>query len=62
MRVIVVGAGIAGLGAAWRLRELGNEVVLLEKDAEPGGRCRSAPWHGLWPSLAHSPSSAARPT
>ena len=49
MRVIVVGAGIAGLGAAYRLRELGHEVVLLEKDAEPGGRCRSVPWHGLWP-------------
>ena len=49
LRVIVVGAGIAGLGAAFRLRELGHQVVLLEKDAEPGGRCRSVPWHGLWP-------------
>ena len=49
MRVIVVGAGIAGLGAAYRLRELGHEVVLLERDSEPGGRCRSVHWHGLWP-------------
>ena len=49
MRVIVVGAGIAGLGAAYRLRELGHDVVLLERDAEPGGRCRSVHWHGLWP-------------
>jgi oxygen-dependent protoporphyrinogen oxidase len=48
MRVIVVGGGIAGLGAAWRLRELGHEVVLLERHAEPGGRCRSVPWHGQW--------------
>ena len=48
MRVIVVGAGIAGLGAAWRLREQGHEVVLLEKDYEPGGRCRSVQWHGIW--------------
>mgnify|MGYP000550622320 CR=1 FL=1 len=48
MRVIVVGAGIAGLGAAFRLRELGHEVVLLEKDGEPGGRCRSVLWHGIW--------------
>src|SRR5574337_124692 len=48
MRVIVVGAGIAGLGAAYRLREQGHQVVLLEKEAEPGGRCRSVPWHGLW--------------
>ena len=48
MRVIVVGAGIAGLGAAYRLRELGHEVMVLEKDDEPGGRCRSLQWHGLW--------------
>lgn len=48
MRVIVVGGGIAGLAAAFRLREEGHEVVLLEKDDEPGGRCRSVPWHGVW--------------
>ena len=48
MRVIVVGGGIAGLGAAFRLREAGHEVVLLEKDAEPGGRCRSVLWNGVW--------------
>ncbi|MFO1331940.1 MAG: sulfoacetaldehyde acetyltransferase [Rubrivivax sp.] len=46
--MIVVGAGIAGLGAAYRLREEGHEVVLLEKAAEPGGRCRSVQWQGLW--------------
>ena len=48
MRVIVIGGGIAGLGAAWRLRELGHEVVILEQDAEPGGRCRSVLWNGQW--------------
>lgn len=48
MRVIIVGGGIAGLGAAWRLRELGHEVVLLEQEAEPGGRCRSVHWQGRW--------------
>lgn len=48
MRVIVVGGGIAGLGAAFRLREEGHEVVLLEKDTEPGGRCRSVKWNGVW--------------
>lgn len=47
-RVIVVGGGIAGLGAALRLREAGHEVVLLEKDGEAGGRCRSVQWHGIW--------------
>ncbi|WP_322516557.1 FAD-dependent oxidoreductase [Rhodopseudomonas palustris] len=48
MRIIVVGGGIAGLGAAHRLREDGHEVVLLEQDTEPGGRCRSVEWHGVW--------------
>ena len=48
MRVIVVGGGIAGLGAAFRLREAGHAVVLLEKDTEPGGRCRSVLWNGVW--------------
>lgn len=48
MRVIVVGGGIAGLGAAFRLREAGHAVVLLEKDTEVGGRCRSVLWNGVW--------------
>ncbi len=34
----IVGAGPTGLGAAWRLRELGQESFLvLEKNAYPGG-------------------------
>ncbi len=48
MRVIVVGAGIAGLGAAFRLREAGHRVALLESEREPGGRCRSVHWRGQW--------------
>jgi oxygen-dependent protoporphyrinogen oxidase len=48
MRAIVIGGGIAGLGAAFRLRDAGHEVVLLERETEPGGRCRSLEWHGLW--------------
>lgn len=48
MHVIVVGGGIAGLGAAWRLREQGHAVTLFERDTEPGGRCRSVAWNGLW--------------
>ncbi len=37
-RVLVVGAGIAGLAAAFRLRQAGCEVTVLEKDDHVGGR------------------------
>jgi phytoene dehydrogenase-like protein len=50
-RVVVIGAGIAGLAAAWRLRQLGHEVVLLEAELAVGGRCRAQLWHGRWLAL-----------
>jgi phytoene desaturase len=37
-RVVVVGAGLAGLSAALRLRGAGREVTVVERAAEPGGR------------------------
>lgn len=37
-RVIVVGAGLAGLAAARRLREAGRRVIVLERTDHPGGR------------------------
>lgn len=37
-RVVVVGAGLAGLAAALHLRGAGREVVVLEREAVPGGR------------------------
>ena len=37
-RVVVVGAGLAGLSAALRLAGRGREVVLLEREDVPGGR------------------------
>ncbi|MCG8418339.1 MAG: FAD-dependent oxidoreductase [Proteobacteria bacterium] len=41
--VVIVGAGIAGLAAAWRLFRAGLEdFVILELDATPGGTSRSA--------------------
>jgi oxygen-dependent protoporphyrinogen oxidase len=40
-RVVVVGAGIAGLACAWRLGALGHEVEVFEREATPGGRMRS---------------------
>src|SRR5271170_2499817 len=36
--VIVVGAGIAGLAAAYRLHKAGLRVTVLEKDDRVGGR------------------------
>jgi phytoene dehydrogenase-like protein len=40
-RVVVVGAGLAGLSCARRLREAGSEVLVLEATAEVGGRVRT---------------------
>lgn len=39
--VLVVGAGLAGLSLAARLREAGREVLLLDRGRRPGGRCAS---------------------
>ncbi len=37
-RVLILGAGCTGLGAAWRLHELGHtDFLVLEKEALPGG-------------------------
>jgi phytoene dehydrogenase-like protein len=38
MRAVVVGAGFAGLRAAWRLAQRGCEVVVLEARDRVGGR------------------------
>ncbi len=37
-RVVVVGAGLAGLSTAMRLAGAGREVVVLEREDRPGGR------------------------
>ena len=37
-KVLIVGAGIAGLSAAVRLQYLGYEVEIYEKDGQPGGK------------------------
>ena len=38
MRVVVVGAGLGGLGVALRLQGAGHEVTVVEGRARPGGR------------------------
>jgi phytoene desaturase len=38
VRVVVIGAGLGGLSAAAHLVGAGHEVVVVEREAEPGGR------------------------
>ncbi|GAB4312986.1 MAG: hypothetical protein Kow0019_12180 [Methanobacteriaceae archaeon] len=38
MKIIVVGAGFGGLSAGALLAKDGHEVILLEKNEQPGGR------------------------
>ncbi len=46
-QVAVVGAGIAGLGTAWRLAQRGFQVSLFEREQQPGGRARPATREGF---------------
>jgi len=39
--VIVIGAGISGLTAAYALRQAGHDVVVFDQGSVPGGRMRS---------------------
>lgn len=39
--VLIIGSGLAGLAAGKTLLELGAEVLILERDARPGGLCRT---------------------
>ncbi len=36
-KILVIGAGVAGLSAAVRLQKLGYAVTLYEKESQPGG-------------------------
>src|SRR5947199_9932573 len=37
-RVVILGAGLAGLAAGWELRGMGHDVTILEAQLHPGGR------------------------
>ncbi len=50
-KVVVVGGGITGLTAAWRLREAGREVTLLEADTQTGGVIRTEEIDGFLAEL-----------
>ena len=41
MHIVVLGAGPAGMAAAWRLSQLGCRVTLLEKDSAVGGMAKT---------------------
>jgi monoamine oxidase len=37
-RIVILGAGLAGLAAGWELKRAGHEVIILEAQLHPGGR------------------------
>lgn len=39
--VLIIGGGVAGLIAGIKLQEAGKKVILLEKESEVGGQCRT---------------------
>ena len=56
MTVVCIGAGVSGLGFAnwWRAEKPGAPVVVLEREAEPGGYCRTVEQAGfVWDYSGH---------
>jgi len=45
-RAIVIGAGIAGIAAALRIRKLGHEVTVFETSDKPGGKIKNLAING----------------
>ena len=59
MRVIVLGAGVSGLAAAWLLRQQGHEVVVVSADRVEAttSHLAAAVW---FPTAAGPPDKVAR--
>ncbi len=56
MTTVVIGAGVSGLGFAnwWRQKRPDDEVVVLEREAEAGGYCRTVVRDGfVWDYSGH---------
>ncbi|MFT4298619.1 MAG: protoporphyrinogen oxidase [Aeromicrobium sp.] len=61
MRVAVVGAGIAGLSAAWELRRAGHEVIVLDGAERVGGKLLTGEVGGVRVDLGAESILARRP-
>jgi 1-hydroxycarotenoid 3,4-desaturase len=48
-RVVIVGAGVAGLTSALALAARGLDVTVLERTAAPGGKMRQVGIGPTWP-------------
>jgi len=46
-RILILGAGLAGLSAAWHLQRKGIDCCIFEKESEVGGLCRSKKINGF---------------
>lgn len=46
-KILILGAGLAGLSAAWHLQKRGIDCEVLEKEEEAGGLCRSKEVNGF---------------
>ena len=46
-KIVILGAGIAGLSSGWLLKKEGIDFVILEKQSYIGGLARSFEWHGF---------------
>ena len=57
-RIVVVGAGVAGLGAALALGRAGHEVTVVERDATP---LPAGPRRGVLVGPARRPAGAPQP-
>ena len=57
-RVIIVGAGILGASLAWHLASSGAEVLVLEREARPGGIATPNSWAWINASWGNDPTYA----